>query len=142
MLTSHIIAIGMVISFLFTEIVGISPGGIIVPGYLAFHLTSPGRIVATFLTALITYALVRILSNFIIIFGRRRFMLAVSLGYLVGWALAIFPQVASLDLELRVIGYVIPGLIANDMIKQGVFKTSLAVIFVSIVVRLILLILI
>ena len=41
-----------------------------------------------------------------------------------------------LSLDLRVIGYIIPGLIANDMEKQGIIRTSLALIIVTALVKL------
>lgn len=142
MLISQVVAIGMVISFLFTELVGLSPGGLVVPGYLAFFWTNPYRLLATLLAALLTYLLVQGLSNFLIIFGRRRFMLSVLIAYLIGMVLSSTAHLLPLGSDLRVIGYVVPGLIANDMIKQGVPKTLLAVAIVSLFVRLILLLLI
>ena len=36
--------------------------------------------------------------------------------------MALIPQ------DIRIIGHVVPGLIANDMYKQGVFKTLLGVL--------------
>jgi hypothetical protein len=59
-----------------------------------------------------------------------------------GWALFTAARWLPLGSDLRTIGYVIPGLIANDMYKQGVVKTILAVGVVSLFVRLILLVLI
>lgn len=41
------IGIGIIIGFLFYEVVGLSPGGIVVPGYLALFIDQPGRIVLT-----------------------------------------------------------------------------------------------
>lgn len=142
MLISHVIAIGMILSFLFTELTGLSAGGMIVPGYLAFYLTSPQRLLATFLAALVAYLLVRLLGNVLIVFGRRRFMLAVLFGYLAGWGLSLLPAFLAFDGDARAIGYVLPGLIANDMLRQGVIKTTLAVLVVTIIVRLVLLFLI
>ena len=141
MLTSQVVAIGMVISFLFTELVGLSPVacGPRLPG---LFWTNPYRLLATLLAALLTYLVVQGLSNFLIIFGRRRFMLSVLIAYLIGMVLSSTAHLLPLGSDLRVIGYVVPGLIANDMIKQGVPKTLLAVAIVSLFVRLILLLLI
>ena len=44
------ILLGVVLSLIFTEITGLS-AGLIVPGYLALYLHSPGRIVCTLLLA-------------------------------------------------------------------------------------------
>ena len=68
------IGIGIVISFAFYEIVGLSPGGIVVPGYIALFLDQPIRILVTLPVALLTYFSVKMLSNYIIIYGRHRFL--------------------------------------------------------------------
>ena len=68
------IGIGIVASFAFYEMVGLSPGGIVVPGYIALFLNQPPRILITLAVALLTYFLVKMLSNYIIIYGRRRFL--------------------------------------------------------------------
>ncbi|MEA1964690.1 MAG: poly-gamma-glutamate biosynthesis protein PgsC/CapC, partial [Candidatus Aerophobetes bacterium] len=60
------IGIGIVVSFLFYEIVGLSPGGIVVPGYIALFLTQPTRILITLIISLITYFIVYKLSNYLI----------------------------------------------------------------------------
>lgn len=44
--------------------------------------------------------------------------------------MALIPQ------DIRIIGHVVPGLIANDMYKQGIFKTLLGVLTSAAIVRL------
>jgi poly-gamma-glutamate biosynthesis protein PgsC/CapC len=132
----------MVVGFLFSEFTGLSAGGIVVPGYLAFFWGNPYRLLTTLFAALLTNVVVKGLSHVVIIFGRRRFMVNVMIGYVMGWALFTAARWLPLGSDLRTIGYVIPGLIANDMYKQGVVKTILAVGVVSLFVRLILLVLI
>ena len=56
-----------------TELVGLSPGGIIVPGYLALYFSEPLRLVATLIDAALAFAAVRLLSKRLILFGRRRY---------------------------------------------------------------------
>ncbi|MBR0521152.1 MAG: hypothetical protein IJJ95_07455 [Spirochaetales bacterium] len=41
--------------------------------------------------------------------------------------------------DVRMVGFIIPGLIANDMFKQGVVKTLAAVTILSAIIRLIIL---
>ena len=48
------IGIGVMVSFAFYEMVGFSPGGIVVPGYVALFLDQPIRILVTLLVALLT----------------------------------------------------------------------------------------
>ena len=134
------IGIGMVVSFAFYEIVGLSPGGVVVPGYIALFLDQPTRILVTLLVALLTYFAVIILSNYIILYGRRRFLTMVLIGFLLKWLIEeIIIKMPISGIELRSIGYIIPGLIANEMRRQGIFPTIYSLAIVSIIVRLILL---
>jgi poly-gamma-glutamate biosynthesis protein PgsC/CapC len=128
------------VSFAFYEIVGFSPGGIVVPGYVALFLDQPIRILVTLLVALLTYFAVKILSNYIILYGRRRFLTMVLVSFLLKWLIEeIIIKMPISGIELRSIGYIIPGLIANEMRRQGIFPTIYSLAIVSILVRLILL---
>ena len=134
------IGIGVMVSFAFYEIVGFSPGGIVVPGYIALFLDQPIRILVTLLVALLTYFAVKILSNYIILYGRRRFLTMVLVSFLLKWLIEeIIIKMPISGIELRSIGYIIPGLIANEMRRQGIFPTIYSLAIVSIFVRLILL---
>jgi len=134
------IGTGIFISFIFTELTGLLAGGLIVPGYFAIFWDQPARILMTFVVALLSFLIVSILSNFIIIYSRRRFMAAVLTGYVLGWLLSTyFIDFIPVSMDVRVIGYIVPGLIANDMIKQGIIKTIISALIVTVVVRLLLL---
>jgi len=134
------IGIGIVVSFAFYEIVGLSPGGIVVPGYIALFLDQPIRILVTLLAALLTSFIVRKLSNYIILYGRRRFLAMILIGFLLKWLIEeIIITIPISGIELRSIGYIIPGLIANEMRRQGIMPTIYSLVTVSIIVRLILL---
>jgi poly-gamma-glutamate biosynthesis protein PgsC/CapC len=134
------IGIGVMVSFAFYEIVGFSPGGIVVPGYVALFLDQPIRILVTLLVALLTYFAVKILSNYIILYGRRRFLTMVLVSFLLKWLIEeMVIKMPISGIELRSIGYIIPGLIANEMRRQGIFPTIYSLAIVSILVRLILL---
>ena len=134
------IGIGVMVSFAFYEMVGFSPGGIVVPGYVALFLDQPIRILVTLLVALLTYFTVKILSNYIILYGRRRFLAMVLVSFLLKWLIEeMIIKMPISGIELRSIGYIIPGLIANEMRRQGIFPTLYSLAIVSIIVRLILL---
>ena len=134
------IGIGIVVSFAFYEIVGFSPGGIVVPGYIALFLDQPIRILVTLLVALLTYFAVKMLSNYMILYGRRRFLAMVLIGFLLKWLVEeIIITVPISGIELRSIGYIVPGLIANEMRRQGILPTIYSLVIVSIMVRLLLL---
>lgn len=134
------IGIGVMVSFAFYEIIGFSPGGIVVPGYIALFLDQPVRILITLAVALLTYFAVKILSNYIILYGRRRFLTMVLVSFLLKWLIEeMVIKMPISGIELRSIGYIIPGLIANEMRRQGIFPTIYSLTIVSILVRLILL---
>jgi hypothetical protein len=69
----------------------------------------------------------------VIIFGRRKFVFMVLIGGI--WTLLwlrMLPILFPLSLEFRVIGWVIPGLIANNFEKQGVIVTTASLVTVTV----------
>lgn len=76
------------------------------------------------------------MQRFLILYGRRRFMAAVLMSLAGTWIFEQFFFYANaINQDIRIIGYIIPGLIANDMIKQGLAKTIAMVLLVAILVR-------
>lgn len=138
------IGIGLAISLLFSEVFAVAAGGMIVPGYLALHLSRPLDVVLTTIAGLVTFAIVRALSSFVIVYGRRRTVLMIMIGYLVGialrWVSTSFGQ-ALAEMDAQVVGFIIPGLIAIWLDRQGVVETVAAMVTASIVVRLLLVLL-
>jgi poly-gamma-glutamate biosynthesis protein PgsC/CapC len=125
--------IGLLLSLLFTGLTGLYPGGIIVPSYLVLFVNQPARIVGTLVAALLTVLVYRLTSQYLILFGRRRFVFLILVGGI--WALLwiqVFPALFPLSLEFRVIGWVIPGLIANHFDRQGAAATTAALITVTV----------
>jgi poly-gamma-glutamate biosynthesis protein PgsC/CapC len=132
-------ALGILLGFIFFELTGLTAGGIIVPGYIALYLNEPFRILATIFIALVTFGVISLLANVMILYGRRRFLLAILVGFLLrGFTDWLQVQIPETGWDLHVIGYIIPGLIANEFFRQGVLKTILALTIVSITVFLIL----
>jgi len=116
--------IGLVVALLWAEVTDISPGGLIVPGYLALYLDGPLRIAATLAVALATLALYRLLARRLILFGRRRFVLMVLLGAVLSQAwLVALPRLFEAPVELRVIGWVVPGILASSLARQKPLPT-------------------
>lgn len=137
------LGIGIILNYIFMELVGLSAGGLITPGYLAYFWDQPVRIGVTFLVALVCYGIILFLANFIIIYSKRRFMLAVISSFLLSWFISTYLlSFLAFQTDIRVIGYIIPGLIANEMIKQGIIKTILITIFITSITRLCLLLVI
>jgi poly-gamma-glutamate biosynthesis protein PgsC/CapC len=124
--------IGLFVSFIILESTGIYPGGIIVPCFLSFYFSFPGRIIATFVIALVSVGIFRIIADRTLLFGRRRFFFMILTGALLTsfynffW-IETFPAELLL-LDARAVGLIIPGLIANNMEKQGIVKTLSAAI--------------
>lgn len=133
------IGLSVILSFLTTEFLGLATGGMISAGYLALFLQSPFRIIATLICSVAVWAVILFLQKFIIIYGRRRFVLSILLGFTFTFVWSKVIPLTGINMDIRIVGYIIPGLIANDMVRQGVFKTIGALLIVSFVVKLILL---
>jgi len=131
------IAIGLVFGFFFYEWVGLSAGGFVVPGYIALQLGSPLLLAGTLMTSLLTYASVKAASRYIILYGRRRFILMVLAGFAWQWLFkAAVIQQFVLTTDTDILGFIIPGLIANEMDRQRILPTLLTLLIISIMVRL------
>jgi poly-gamma-glutamate biosynthesis protein PgsC/CapC len=127
--------IGLVLGFLFYEIVGISPGGVIPPGYLALSLHEPGRIAVTVGIAAMVWLMLEGLSRVLVIYGRRRLLLALLLGFCFKLAIEFWLRTSSFPgFSLESIGYIIPGLIANEMVRQDPLPTLSALGIVTVCV--------
>jgi gamma-polyglutamate biosynthesis protein CapC len=131
--------IGVVVSVLLTELVGLSAGGIIVPGYVALLLDRPAALLGFLLVALASYGTVLGLSTQLMLFGSRRFAVAVLVGLTLSvsaqWAAPLF---TSNYVEWAGLGFIVPGLLANQFDRQGVLPTLLMLAIAASVVRLIL----
>lgn len=134
------IGIGLAVSLIFSEVFGVAPGGMVVPGYIALSLTQPMGVVLTLLAGFVTFAFVRLLSPVVILYGRRRTALMILTGYIVG--ITLRGLTAGLESTygegFQVIGYIIPGLIAIWLDRQGVVETFATLMTVSVIVRLVL----
>lgn len=134
----EVIIFGILVSIIFYEITDISPGGIIVPGYISLYFNQPIRIFITILLSLITLKLVNILSNYTILYGRRKFSFMVVVSFIVGYLFRFMISSFSIPvfISINIIGYIIPGIIAQDMSRQGVTKTLSAMALVTIFIKL------
>jgi len=179
------IGLGMLISLILTESVGVTAGGLIVPGYIALNLHNPYMVLFTFLISLITLLILSLLSKFVIIYGKRRLVFCLLLSFLLGSIIREFPLylmesndinnllslrnfeglnfIQSFIVEISYqlvkltevnmnyehlinnpmiyVGYLIPGLMASWMDKQGIIKTSATIIIIASVINLILMVL-
>ena len=112
--------IGLVLTLLFISLTGWMPGGIIVPAYLVLFIDQPLRLLGTIAIAFAAWGLYRLVSRYLILFGKRRFVFLILAGAIGSFILSyILPRYFPETIELKVIGWVIPGLIANSLEKQG-----------------------
>jgi len=127
------IGIGMVLSLFLTETLGVTAGGIIVPGYIAMNLENPERLLITFGVSIITFLIIKLLGNFIMVYGKRRLVLALLIGFLLGY-ISRSENIITAGLgttDYMVIGNIIPGLIANWMDRQGILRTICTVLIIA-----------
>lgn len=131
------IAIGLILSLFFIDSFGLAAGGIVVPGYFALQLSNPFNIVATFIIAIITSLIVKLIGKYSFLYGRRQMVLSLLIGLILALISHNFMSfnVAENTFQLEALGWVIPGLIAHWMAKQGVVKTISMLIITSVIVR-------
>jgi poly-gamma-glutamate biosynthesis protein PgsC/CapC len=124
--------VGLVLALLWAEITDVSPGGLIVPGYFALYLDQPLRAAATLLVALLTLGAYKLLARRLILFGRRRFVLMVLMGAALSqaWLLAA-PGLVAAPAGLRVIGLIIPGILASSLTRQRFVPALASLVAVS-----------
>jgi poly-gamma-glutamate biosynthesis protein PgsC/CapC len=132
------IGIGLFVSLLYSEAFGVAPGGIIVPGYLALGVGDPLAVGLTLGVGLLTFFIVRVLSTVTILYGRRRTALMILVAFLIGSLLRAALGVGTLigPFETEVIGYIVPGLIAIWIDRQGAIVTLSSALTASVLTRL------
>ncbi len=132
------IVLGIVISTLIYKQTGRTLGGVIVCGYLALFIGQPVHIIITLTMAYFTFQIVHnILKKRYMLNGRKLFEVEILVGILfqVSW-LTIIKVLTKVDLDLSAlygIGFVLPGVIAHDMGRQGPMNT-LSSIFLGVLV--------
>ena len=140
------IGLGLAVSLLFSELYGLAAGGMVVPGYIALHLARPLDVAVTILAGIATYGIVHALSQTTIIYGKRRTVIMIVVGYVIGMSLGTLslPMATSIQgtavapAEVSVIGFIIPGLIGIWIDRQGMVETISVLLTASVVVRLLL----
>ena len=134
------IGLGIILSLVLSEALGVTAGGIIVPGYIALFLHQPIQVLSTFSVALIVLIIIKLLSRVMFLYGKRRIVLALILGFFFGYlSRIIYIDVENIN-SVAVIGNIIPGLIANWMDRQGVVRTISVVLLTAVIVKLLVMI--
>lgn len=133
------IIIGIILSIIYYEFTEISPGGIVVPAYITIYMNQPERIISTILLSILTLLVVNFLSKYLILYGKRKFGIMVIISFFIRW---IFSSMfvsfgVSSSLIVSSIGYIIPGIIAQDIDKQGTIRTVSSMLIVASITKLI-----
>ena len=135
------IGLGIFLSLILSESLGVTAGGIIVPGFIALYLHQPIQVVVTFLVAILVWAIIQGMGNVMFLYGKRRIVLALILGFFFGYISRNFIYLSQDIGSVAVIGNIIPGLIANWMDRQGIIRTLSVVLLTSVMVKLCIMIL-
>lgn len=119
--------LGMVTAMALYERRHLTVGSTVVPGYIAASILEPYRIAFMVATAWLAYAVVHLwLPKLTVVSARGKYFLAVNFSAIfaaIAWRSALLPGGADV---LVGVGYVLPGLLAHDMGRQGVRKTLAA----------------
>ena len=133
---------GICVSMMLYERVHLTTGSIVVPGYIAVFLIYPMVVVATFVNALLSYV---IMNNFLrkhfMLYGRTKFTLMALISICIQTLMLKHspsgPWLWESNIPLFVgAGYVVPALIAHDMGRQGIKRTTKAVLLAGTIVAL------
>ena len=135
---NELAVLALLISLIFTELTNLLPGGIIVPFYFALYLDDPVKIIATVVSALIAMVVVKFLSRYTILYGRRKFALYLIIGILekILFTYLYFGNSYMFYNLSMTIGYLVPGILGREMEKQGVVKTLGSLTIVTLIIRL------
>lgn len=112
-----VLAIGIVCSILWEKRTGLGSGGLIAPGVLALSLYAPQRIAIGLFIAFGVWALLEIAVRCFYLYGRTRTGVAMLL------ALSALAVTGHYSPDPFWFGWVVPGLIAADMQRQGAIAT-------------------
>ncbi len=131
---------GICVSMMLYERLHLTTGSIVVPGYIAVFLIYPMVVVATFVNALLSYALMNhFLRKHFMLYGKTKFTLMALISILIQTIMLKVspsgPWLWESNIPLFVgAGYVVPALIAHDMGRQGIKRTTKAVLLAGVIV--------
>src|SRR5512145_2250026 len=118
------IILGIVVSTIIYKRTGLTLGGVIVCGYLALFIGQPSHILVTLVISYLTYQIVyKFLQQRFMLNGRKLFEVEILVGlvFQVIW-ITVIRLSGMLNVNLTIlyaIGFVLPGVVAHDMGRQG-----------------------
>lgn len=131
------IAISLVLGFVLFEVAGIVAGGLVSPGYFALQWDRPASIGLALAIALLTLFVLRCVGACTVLYGRRRFLFALLVAFFLQWTLgSAVMGLAMAEGRADIVGYLIPGLVAHEMDRQGLGITLAALLLLTALTRL------
>jgi poly-gamma-glutamate biosynthesis protein PgsC/CapC len=118
------IILGIVVSTIIYKRTGLTLGGVIVCGYLTLFIGQPIHILVTLGISYLTYQIVyKVLQKRFMLNGRKLFEVEILIGLIFQalW-ITMIKLVGLFDMDLTIlyaIGFVLPGVVAHDMGRQG-----------------------
>ncbi|HHS50533.1 MAG TPA: poly-gamma-glutamate biosynthesis protein PgsC [candidate division Zixibacteria bacterium] len=136
------VGLGLILSLGFAEWFGLAAGGLVVPGYIALFWSEPFKILGTVAIGLAAFGTVKVIAQYTLIYGRRKLVLMVLVAFVFAWLFRwLLRGEAGIMLgAFDPIGFIIPGLLAYWMDRQGVIDTLTTMVIASVIVRLLLII--
>lgn len=127
------ISLGLLFSLVCYLVTNLSPGGMITPGWLALILVEdPLRVLLILGVVGLTYGGTLVLRRFIILYGKRLFATVVMLGVFLQMTLfLVFLDVFPLLFSHETLGFIVPGLVAYQLVRQPVVATLTATTVVT-----------
>lgn len=132
-LATMCLGVGLIFALVCYLTTNLSPGGMITPGWMALAMVEDRlQAVVMVVMTVVTYGLMKVLQRIVILYGKRLFAAVVLLSVLlqVGAFLVIQRDVPLLFAH-QTLGFVAPGLIAYQLIRQPKGATILATTVVS-----------
>jgi gamma-polyglutamate biosynthesis protein CapC len=132
-LATACLGIGLVFALLCYLTTNLSPGGMITPGWVALALIEdPPQAMIIVIMTIVTYGLTKVMQRFVILYGKRLFAAIVLLSVFLQLTLFVIVQ---RDLPLlfahQTLGFVAPGLIAYQLVRQPPTATVVATAMVT-----------
>ena len=127
------ISLGLLFSLICYLITDLSPGGMISPGWMALTLVEDARKMLLIVAVVVlTYFLMRGLQRVVILYGKRLFASVVLFGVFLQMTLFLFLlNDFPLLFTHETLGFIVPGLITYQLIRQPIAPTLLATSLVT-----------
>ena len=127
------LGVGLIFSLMCYLLTNLSPGGMVTPGWIGVILVeTPWQGLVLVGVTVLTFIATKLLQRVVILYGKRLFAAVVLTGVLLQLTFFILVQ---RDLPLlfthETLGYVIPGLITYQLVRQPPAPTLLAISLTS-----------